>query len=113
MPKAYESEVDIDDIRSLISVGQIVWTEHLALRLRERNIKRIDVITCIQNGEIIEQYPDDMPFPSCLILGLSSDEKPLHIVCGLNPGVNCCIITAYYPIPDKWEADYKKRKAGE
>jgi hypothetical protein len=39
------------------------------LRLRERGIKRADVINCIQSGEIIEQYLDDMPFPSCLILG--------------------------------------------
>ena len=23
------------------------------------------------NGEIIEQYPDDYPYPSCLILGVS------------------------------------------
>ena len=105
--------VDIDALRLLISDGQIVWTEHLAIRLRERAIKRVDVIACIQNGEVIEHYPDDMPYPSCLILGTSVSGKPLHVVCSLNPEVSCCMITAYYPNTDKWESDYKMRKVGK
>jgi hypothetical protein len=107
------STIDITALRSLISAGCVFWTEHLALRLRERGIKRADVITCIQSGEIIEQYPDDMPFPSCLILGDIADGNALHVVCAHNPGVNCCMITAYYPNSSKWESDKKTRKAGE
>ncbi|MFG6337693.1 MAG: DUF4258 domain-containing protein [Lachnospiraceae bacterium] len=30
-----------------------------------------DIIFCIHEGEIIEQYPDDYPYPSCLILGFT------------------------------------------
>ncbi|MDR1194194.1 MAG: DUF4258 domain-containing protein [Peptococcaceae bacterium] len=105
--------IDIAALRSLVSAGYILWTEHLALRLRERGIKRADVIACVQSGETIEQYPDDMPFPSCLILGAAMDGKPLHVVCAYNPDVNCCMITAYYPNQDKWESDNRTRKAGE
>ncbi len=105
--------VDIAALRSLVASWGIVWTEHVALRLRERGIKRADVISCIQGGEIIEQYPDDMPFPSCLMLGDAVNGKPLHVVCAHDPGVSCCMITAYYPSPDKWEPDNKTRKAGE
>jgi len=105
--------IDISDLQSLISAGKTLWSEHVALRLRERNIKRADVIACIKNGQIIEQYPNDMPFPSCLIFGISETGKHLHVVCGLNPGVCCCVVTAYYPNPDKWESDYRTRKAGE
>lgn len=105
--------IDIADLQSLVSARQILWTEHLALRLRERGLKRADVINCIQSGEIIEQYTDDTPFPSYLILGTSVNGKPLHVVCGLNTGVNCCMITAYYPNIDKWESDNKTRKAGK
>jgi hypothetical protein len=104
--------IDIAALRSLVSEGCILWTEHFALRLRERGIKRRDVIACIQNGEIIEQYPDDMPFPSCLILGAAVGGKPLHVVCAFHFNVNCCMITAYYPSPDKWKPDNKTRKAG-
>ena len=102
----------LDALRTLISAGQIIWTEHLVLRLRECGIKRADVIAAVQNGEIIEQYPNDMPFPSYLILGFSVTGIPLHVVCGFNPGVACCMITAYYPSMETWETDYKTRKAG-
>lgn len=107
------NEIVIAELQSLVSASQIVWTEHLALRLRERGIKRIDVIDCLKNGEIIEQYPYDRPLPSCLIFGVTANGNPLHVVCGLNINVNCCIITAYYPSADKWESNYKIRKAGE
>ena len=93
--------------------ANIVWTEHVALRLRERGIRRNDLIVCIKNGEIIDQYPDDTPFPSCLISGVCDAGKPLHIVVGLNVGVMCCMITAYRPDIDKWEMDLKTRKVGK
>ena len=105
--------MDISTIRSLVIAKQVLWTEHFALRLQERNIKRSDAITCVQHGEIIEHYPDDIPFPSCLILGASVDGKPLHVVCAVNPGTSCCMITAYYPNPDEWESDNKTRKVGK
>jgi hypothetical protein len=103
--------IEIFDLQSLISKEKILWTEHVALKMRERNLKRVDVISCIQNGEIIEQYLDDIPFPSCLVFGISSSGKPLHVVCGLNPGVCCYIITVYNPDPGKWLSDCKTRKA--
>ena len=69
--------------------------------------------TSVINGEIIEQYPEDMPFPSYLISGHSVSKKPMHVVCAHNPDVNCCVITAYYPDKDKWETDNKTRKVKE
>ena len=105
--------LDISEIRSLTSMGKIVWTQHVALRLRERGVKRMDLIDCITTGEIIEQYPEDKPFPSCLILGFCEASVPLHVVVALNPAVSCCIITAYRPDSSKWEADLKTRKEGK
>jgi hypothetical protein len=103
--------IKISDLQKLISTQSILWTEHVTLRLRERKLKRADVIECIQNGEIIEQYPDDVPYPGCLIYGCSQDGKPLHIVCNINHDNLCCIITAYFPSLDKWKKDFKTRKA--
>ena len=48
----------------------------------ERDIKRADVKNCISNGEIIEQYPDDFPNPSCLVFGMTLTNKVLHVVAG-------------------------------
>ena len=108
--KIFIPKIEISQIQSLTTKFKIMWTEHVAIRLRERGIKRADVLKCIENGEIIEQYPDNTPFPSCLILGSCIDGKPLHIVVGLNTGVLCCMITAYRPDSDKWESDLKTRK---
>ena len=60
-------------------------------------------------GEIIRQYPDDRPTPSCLILGWVTENIPLHVVVGCD-GTFLYAITAYYPDPDEWEADMKTRK---
>jgi len=107
------TSVEISQIQTLVSSGKIVWTEHVALRLRERGIKRSDLIECIMSGEIIEQYPEDTPYPSCLVLGVCEAGKPIHIVVGLNVGIMCCMITAYRPDSDKWEVDFKIRKVGK
>lgn len=54
----------------------------------------------IMTGEIIEQYPNDYPYPSCLTLGNKDTDKPLHAVVGTN-GEQLWIVTAYYPSPEK------------
>ena len=59
------------------------------------------------NGEIIEDRPDDIPTPSCLILGSSIRGRFLHVICGVLDDM-VYIISAYYPDPDKWEADSRK-----
>ena len=79
------------------------------IRLEQRRIFLKDVIACIMNGEIIEQYPDDYPYPSCLILGMSIEDKYLHVVIG-NHESDLFLITAYFPSFDKWESDFKTRK---
>jgi hypothetical protein len=68
-----------------------------------------DVLTALTNGEIIEQYPNDYPFPSCLVLGYIKAGKALHIVCGSN-GTELWLITAYIPSLAKWTEDFKYRR---
>ncbi len=99
----------IEDFRKINKSENIVISLHGQLRLNERNITVDDVMNAIDNGEIIEQYPDDFPFPSCLILGLSINDVYIHIVVSMNDD-KIYLITAYVPNTDKWEADLKNRK---
>ncbi|KPV64662.1 MAG: hypothetical protein AOA65_0877 [Candidatus Bathyarchaeota archaeon BA1] len=48
-----------------------------------KNVLTDDVISALLDGEVIEKYPDDKPFPSCLVYGRAKDRKPLHVVCAL------------------------------
>jgi hypothetical protein len=78
----------IEDIKSLCANDTIVLTDHLLTRMRQRQIRLKDIKNTIENGEIIEQYPTDYPFPSCLING-----EGIHLVCSIGEG-RLYIITA-------------------
>lgn len=101
--------IDIDELRKINQLENIILTEHARIRLIERNIKIKDVLKCIETGEIIKQYEDDKPFPSCLILGMSINNKYLHVVVSMNDNY-IHLITAYFPSLDQWEPDFKTRK---
>jgi hypothetical protein len=77
--------------------------------LAERSITIEDVKKAIMTGEIIKQYEDDKPFPSCLLLGLSLQGVAIHVVASTDNGY-LYIITAYHPDENDWEMDYKTRK---
>ena len=73
---------------------------------------RVDeVIEALETGEIIEEYPDDQPYPSCLILGRTQAARSLHIVSArVLAEQRLIVITTYQPDPARWEADFKRRK---
>ena len=96
--------LQIEEVRLYCHDEAIVLTDHLMTRIRQRSIRLEDIKYAISNGEIIEQYPADYPFPSCLING-----EDIHIVCSVGDGC-LYIITAYRPSPEKWEAGGKRRK---
>jgi len=60
-------------------------------------------------GEIIEDYPEDKRGHSCLMFGISEGKRPVHVVCAPKDEY-LAIITAYIPLLDKWEADFKTRR---
>jgi hypothetical protein len=70
-----------------------------------------ELLEVLASGEIIEDYPDDRPYASCLVFGRAFSGRPLHIVCApVLDETSLIVITTYEPDPDRWEADFKKRK---
>ncbi len=96
--------MNIDELRALCDDETIVITQHCLKRIIERGIEIEQVKQAILCGEIIEEYPDDYPYPSCLLLG-----NGLHVVAGLGDG-RLWLVTVYIPDPAKWSADLKTRK---
>jgi hypothetical protein len=101
--------VTIEDIALLYQKQSVRWTNHILERILRRGISIDDVGSALANGEIIEQYPSDYPFPSCLVLGYTKAGKALHIVCGSNE-MELWLITAYFPNPAEWTEDCKQRR---
>ena len=102
-------ELSMDLIRKLCDERSVIFSLHVLKRLQERGILREDVIHAIYTGEIIEHYPSDFPYPSCLIMGYSIENDCLHVVCGCNQEI-VKIITAYHPSAGHFEQDNKTRK---
>lgn len=101
--------MQFEDIKLLSKQRKIKWSAHCLERMQERDISREDVKNCIENGEIIENYPEDFPHPSCLIFGYTVNNKVIHVVAG-SDSEYIYIITAYFPNTIKFEDDLKTRK---
>lgn len=101
--------IEIERLRSLNKPEQIAITEHARRRLVERGISVRDVMQCIETGEIIKQYEDDKPFPSCLVLGTAVDRDYIHVVVS-HDDTWIYLITAYRPDKDVWKSDFRTKK---
>ena len=101
--------IDIHKLQWYYDNDKVFITAHAAERFRQRGIKVKDIRNAVKTGEIIEQYSDDYPYPSCLLMGVSVKAQPLHVVMS-DEGNASRIITAYFPDADKWESDLKTRK---
>ena len=105
-------KLNINAIQQMVKDGKIRWTNHIILRLFQRNITQKDIENDLLNGEIIEYYENNYPYPSCLVYGINLNNEVLHIVCGANK-TELWIITAYYPDNLKWKNDLKTRKESQ
>lgn len=90
--------------------NKLVFRVHAIRRMFQRRIGVEEVRHILTAGEVIENYPDDLPFPSRLVLGWSGT-RPLHVVAVDNPmAQETIIITVYEPDPAEWQPDFKRRK---
>jgi len=103
--------MDRAKLRDAIEHGKIEWLRHAFERMMERNISRDTVKEVILNGGIIEEYPDDKPYPSALLFSMITGE-PFHVVAALDSeSGQCFVITAYKPDLEHFEPDYKTRRS--
>lgn len=106
----FTNPMDLSKIQAAAKNRRHLLTEHAEDELVEDNLRLEDVVKSLMEGEIIEDYPDDFPFPSCLVYGKNERGEPIHSVWAFDDKKNLAIlITTYRPDPQKW-VDYKKRR---
>jgi hypothetical protein len=99
----------LNHICNAVDAGRILWKKHALERMMERGISRNEVKQAITQGSIIENYPDDSPFPSVLIANF--EPEPLHVVVAYDAeSLQCHVITAYRPDLAHFEADFMTRR---
>ena len=86
---------------------ELKFTQHVLLQMLKRSIPTAHIKDAIMKGETIENYPNDKPYPSFLKLQFVSG-NPLHVVAA-QTATETVVITAYFPDPLRWKANFKER----
>lgn len=101
--------MDIEDIVVAISNSRIRITDHADEEAVDDQLTFDEIYFSVMHGEIIEDYPNDKPYPSCLIMGKSFAGEPIHSVWAYNADNEWVVmITVYRPDPARW-IDWKVR----
>ncbi len=100
----------LESITESIRTSNYLVTRHTKEEMTADNLTLGDILISVEGGKIIEGYPDDFPFPSCLILGKNDKGEPIHTVWGYDVERQLAIlITTCRPDPERW-IDFEKRR---
>jgi hypothetical protein len=95
---------------ALTDPDRVYWKDHALSCLRERAIRVDDIIDALSNGQVIEEYCTDKPFPSVLVNGRTRSGRPMHVAVGVNEQAGeIHIVTGYEPDPLKWNENFSVR----
>ena len=98
------------DNESAVKCENFQYSSHAVKRMLEKQITTFEVQQTAELGEVIQQYEDDKPFPSELILNFIAS-RPIHVVFAQNKSIKeCIIITCYVPSEMIWNNDFKTKR---
>ncbi|MBI5695890.1 MAG: DUF4258 domain-containing protein [Nitrospirae bacterium] len=72
----------------------------------KRSNERSEVEDAVMAGEVIEEYPDDKYYPSCLVYGKTRNGRDIHVQLS-SPEV--VVITTYEPDESEWVGSRTRR----
>lgn len=89
---------------------RLVFRVHAIQRMFRRQISSEDVRHVLDTGEIIQEYPEDRPHPSRLVLGWRGS-TPVHVVAAdSTESDETFVITVYEPTLELWEPGFRKKR---
>ncbi|MDE3000747.1 MAG: DUF4258 domain-containing protein [Gemmatimonadota bacterium] len=95
--------MDIRNIIRSVEIRNYRITHHAMEEAANDRLNLEEIFHALNNGEIIEYYLDDRPYPSCLIYGRNVDGEPIHSVWAYNENNQMAtLITVYRPNPARW-----------
>lgn len=102
--------MEIINIINAINLDRIRITDHAYEEADADHLFLEEILFSVLNGEIIEDYPNDKPYPSCLVYGKTFNDVPIHSVWAFDEKSKSAImITVYKPDPDLW-IEWKERR---
>lgn len=88
----------------------LVFSRHAIQQMFLRRISKRDVQAVVTYGEVIEENPNDTPFPSYLLLDFV-EGKPIHVVFSYDESTDTgYVVTAYIPDSKLWTDNFRTRR---
>jgi hypothetical protein len=102
----------LDLIRELVARREVRISEHGYDELAQDGILARDVVSGVQEADVVENYPDYPKGPCVLVLQKDADGRPVHAVWGIPRGKTspAVLVTAYRPDPGRWSEDFRRRR---
>ncbi len=117
--------MNIGVLREAVARGLVHVTDHADEEANNDSLALEEIYEPLSSGRVIEDYPEDRPYPSCLVMGYCHQRKterderdaepiqPVHSVWAYNESSGFCVlVTVYRPDPARWSDDYEKRRRG-
>jgi hypothetical protein len=104
------SLLNLDNIIDAIRGNRLRITDHADEEAQADKLSYNEIFFSVFQGEIIEDYPNDKPYPSCLIYGDTFIGEPIHSVWAYNEDNQWAVlITVYRPDPKRW-IEWRERR---
>ena len=100
----------IEEIRAKIASNLFELSKHATNQSITRNIRLHEIQAAFASGLVIEDYPDDKYGASCLISGITQENRPVHIHCSYPSRSLIKIVTVYEPDSLRWDDNFTKRR---
>ena len=102
--------MDIKDVIEAIRANRVLITDHADEEAQAEELSFDEIFYSVFQGEVIEDYPTDRPYPSCLIYGRTFRGNPVHTVWAYNEQSRWAVlVTVYQPDPTRW-INWRKRR---
>lgn len=99
-------------IKRLVTSRSLRISEHGYDELVADDILSRDIIEGVEDGRVVEDYPDYPKGVCVLVLQRDRNENPIHVLWGIPKGHSepAVVVTAYRPNPDLWQEGFMRRR---
>ena len=98
-----EATMHIAHLVEAIQHNRIRITDHADEEAQADRLSYDEIFNSVLHGRVIKDYPDDKPYPSCLVYGNTFSGEPLHSVWAYDSETGWAVmITTYRPDPTRW-----------
>jgi hypothetical protein len=101
-----------EKIIGLIGRSEVIISNHGYDELAEDGLLVKEIIASVNNGKVVEDYPEYQKGPCVLVLQKDKEGNPMHVVWGIPKNVSspAVLVTAYKPDISIWKDNFMERR---